>query len=121
MLSFLLRRLKKDVNFKLPDKVQKVVKVRMSVLADAIVWANEEVGMQMGMTNMGMYYVTYGRIFLTACPIYKKTGRVKGRGHVRGVKHDYRLAIYVLRLCNFARSANARVRWSTWLRLHQRP
>jgi ATP-dependent helicase STH1/SNF2 len=77
---FLLRRLKKDVESELPDKVEKVIKVRMSALQSQLYKQMKKYKMIAdGKDNKG--FVSFLQYFRTICLTleqYRKSGGVKG-------------------------------------------
>jgi len=77
---FLLRRLKKDVEAELPDKVEKVVKVKMSALQAQLYKQMKKYKMIAdGNDKHGYVLRGFSRILSTLrMPIYRKTGGVKG-------------------------------------------
>jgi ATP-dependent helicase STH1/SNF2 len=80
---FLLRRLKKDVEAELPDKVEKVVKVKMSALQAQLYKQMKKYKMIAdGNDKHGYVLHCFNRVWrvssLAGCSIYRKTGGVKG-------------------------------------------
>jgi ATP-dependent helicase STH1/SNF2 len=53
---FLLRRLKKDVESDLPDKTERVIKVRMSALQQRLYWQMREYGMILSGTGCALFH-----------------------------------------------------------------
>jgi ATP-dependent helicase STH1/SNF2 len=80
---FLLRRLKKDVEAELPDKVEKIVKVKMSALQAQLYKQMKKYKMIAdGNDKPGYVFHGFNRTWRVsspaACSIYRKTGGVKG-------------------------------------------
>ena len=59
MRPFLLRRLKKDVESELPDKVERVVKCKLSALQSRLYWQMKKHGVLFAGKSGGSGYVLF--------------------------------------------------------------